>query len=467
MHLNGHAESQGIAGSSAPGDTTSALPQHQDGLQRAVGNGESSSMQNPATAGGPPQSTQSLPRTEGSLPRDHSYPYVLPAIAPVGGLAVAGVNAPSEQHGTRSTPDSRSPNLSDSQPQPQPSTIASLPGSHEPTNVTRMQTYGPALETSRTAEPRVLSSKTSRYIDDQPPRMPFAAPDHPQSADLLGNIAQKIPHYMFVKYEAEVCQECIDSDQRMYALNHGGENWRYTYADPEEEQTLPSEDPNTTKTGRKEYQDNVSLLPSKISGSDGGPCQCDDCLKNRELVRFAAENGMLEQIFEGKRHPKSETIETITYTTIVRAPIIEETVTTVWCEEPDCPECKKKDDEYRQNQVRGLVDGMQGMVLHETGGSDRYEGYKDLWGLQGAADDVEEGEEATSGNKLKRLLQRAGNPEAEKLRSKGGMEQGSELQGEQNIIDFDSHDHVQGSEHCPVCDNGIENHVGLNGAQQH
>jgi hypothetical protein len=250
----------------------------------------------------------------------------------------------------------------------------------------------------------------------------------------------------------------------MHALQHGGENWRYNYADPAGEQELPSEDPNTAKTGRKEYTDNVSLLPttSAVQGNDGKPCQCDSCLKNRDLVRHAAETGLIEEIFGGVRHPKSETIETITYTTIVRAPIIEETITTVWCEEPNCPDCLAKDEEHRQNEYRNLVDRLPGMVLHQTEDSGRYNG-KDIWGLRGAVGDDEATDSGNGqgGRSIAKLLERAGNPEVEKTRGSGNTTHGEEITGDSGLVQFDCQDHVEGSDTCPVCEHGILAHRGV------
>lgn len=205
-----------------------------------------------------------------------------------------------------------------------------------------------------------------------------------------------------------------------------GETWRYYYKDPEEEQSIPSDEPNTRKTGREEYQDTVSLT----SGSGGEICQCHQCLKNRSMVKYAAENGLIEKIFEGRRHPLSETIETTTYTTIIRAPIINETITTVWCEEPNCSECAIKQREYEESEMRRMLERFEGMIIHETGGSTRYEGYKNLFGLKDklSALSLSSGESWQSQSReIKTLLALAGNPRQERVR-----EQVAQL-GDQNI----------------------------------
>jgi len=342
---------------------------------------------------------------------------------------------------------------------------ALAPGAAAPRNLetTRTPTYGPDQHTSRVAEPRIIGSTTRRYQDTPAPAISYAAPSasafsrqqqhqqHSQRPDIssgIGNIGSSIPHYMFVRYEAEVCQECVESDQRMWALNHGGERWRYDYADPDEEAPIASDDPNTTKTGRRDFSDKVSLLPSShsraeggtgvIGGVNGGPCQCAECLKNREAVKYAAENGLIEEVFGGQRHPLSETIETITYTTIVRAPIIEETVETIWCEEPNCAQCLQKDAEYREAELRRLGDSVPGMVVHETEGSGAYEeayGARDLWGLT-AEDDATGAREGESvGEDKKRmlglLLSRAGNPRQEGLRGFQSRSEGKLVVGEE------------------------------------
>lgn len=426
--------------------------------------------------------------------------------------------------------------------QVQPDT--NMPAAAE-TQVNRSQTYGPEQQLSSTAvtkEPVVLSTKTHRYIETPMPTISFPEPkaalssilpgrrgggeggkatdstadDAPGTAPpttsssstnaplqqlgnrgsgknaVLPNVAQEIPHYMFVEYTAKVCQECVDSENRMHMLRSGGNNgqgmgrpWRYTYKDPEEHRPLPSDDPNTTKTGRKEYQDSVSLISPPKKGEKGGPgaedatseergpCQCKECLKNREIVRYAAENGLIEKIFDGVVHPLSERIVTTTTTQIIRAPIIEETVVTVQCQEPDCPECKKLDDEYKANQLRDLMqDKFEGMVIHETGDSSEYKDYKNLWNLRDGASTMHDedgrgqgrdgGEKTTEVDRLNTLLSRAGNPRQERLRGQEAHSTGHEI-SENELVEFDSsqvggrdgrdaHDHpVEGDENCEIC----------------
>lgn len=317
--------------------------------------------------------------------------------------------------------------------------------------VVNTATQGPSYQTTRVSEPKVVSQQTQSYLEHPLPNISFPAPNHPHINELFGNIAQPIPHYMFVNYTASVCQECVASERKMYALTHGGEKWRYTYADPKEEQEIPSDDVNTSKTGREEFKDEVSLLSSSSGGVGGtssynkdgkGPCKCEECLKNREIVKYAAENGLIEKIFEGRRHPASELIETITTTTIVRAPIIRETITTIWCEEPNCMECAVKQKEYDEAQrLNGLEKAMNGMVIHETGG-DHYTEYKNLLNVNGArgpASGVEGGSFSsntmTSDSKsgLDRLLKLAGNPRQEKMRRMPGTT--AEFDG--HIVGFD------------------------------
>ncbi|KAK9895714.1 hypothetical protein P389DRAFT_179682 [Cystobasidium minutum MCA 4210] len=302
--------------------------------------------------------------------------------------------------------------------------------------VVNTPTHGPSYQTTRVSQPKIVSQQTSSYLQDPVPNISFPAPSHPHINELFGNIAQPIPHYMFVNYTASVCRECVESEKKMYALTHGGEKWRYTYADPKEEKEIPSDDPNTRKTGREEYKDEVSILSSSRGGTnswnkDGkGPCQCDECLKNRATVKFAAENGLIEKIFEGRRHPASELIETITTTTIVRAPIIRETITTIWCEEPNCMECAVKQKEYdEQQRLNGLEKAMNGLVIHETGG-DHYSGYKNLLDVNGARGGSSSSTTtpgapssatvADSKAGLDRLLKVAGNPRQEKMRRMPG-----------------------------------------------
>lgn len=283
-------------------------------------------------------------------------------------------------------------------------------------------TQGPSHQTTRVSEPRVLSTKTQQYLEHPLPNISYPAPNHPNKEDLFGNIAQPIPHYMFVNYTASICQECVASEQRMHALTHGGEKWRYSYADPMEEKEIPSDNANTRKTGREEYKDEISLLRPKNrfdeDGNEKGPCECDECLKNRATVKMAAENGLIEKIFEGRRHPASELIETTTYTTIIRAPIIRETITTIWCEEPNCKECAIKQEEYEKElDMKRLERAMNGMVIHETDGSDGYKGYKNLVDVDGARGGASSTGERGS---IDRLLKIAGNPRQEKLRRMPG-----------------------------------------------
>lgn len=314
---------------------------------------------------------------------------------------------------------------------------------------TRTATHGPSYQSTRISEPKVVSSKTQRYLEHPLPNISFPSPDHPHIQDLFPNIAQSIPHYMFVNYTASICQECVASEQKMWALTHGGKKWRYTYSDPEEEKEMKSDDPDTRKTGRESFTDTISILGSSSYNKDGvEQCKCDECLKNREIVRYAAENGLIEKIFEGRRHPASELIETITTTTIVRAPIIQETVTTIWCEEPNCMECALKQKEYEEAQrLEVLNKAMNGMVIHETEGSDHYTGYKNLLDVNGAygnrndtANAAAAGSETTTtstvlGGKqgIERLLKVAGNPRQEELRRKQGTT--SEFDG--HIVGYD------------------------------
>jgi len=173
-----------------------------------------------------------------------------------------------------------------------------------------------------------------------------------------------------------------------------------------------------------------------VTTSGGPPCQCDECIKNRGLVRYAAENGLLEKIFDGVRHPLSETITTTTYTQIIRAPIIEETVTTVRCEEPNCPECKKLDDEHKAKQLKELMEEQfKGMVVHQTDDSAEYRDYNNLWGLKGGPNG-KEGEQGGSlpADRLKNLLSQAGNPRQEKLRGQESWSEGTELMKDHNNV---------------------------------
>lgn len=344
----------------------------------------------------------------------------------------------------------------------------------------RIPTHGPELQTSRTAEPqrRVIGTEKKRFTDTPAPRLPYGFATSPSAADralsilpsgltgagapsaassapvqkqegVFGNVASKIPHYMFVTYEAHVCQECVNSDKRLHELQHGGQGWRYEYKDSPEERDLPIPESSgadadgkelVRRTGRKDYQDQVSLLPSASQRANGEPCQCDECLKNRATVKYAAENGLIEKIFEGRRHPASEVIETITYTTIVRAPIIEETIETVWCEERNCRECAKKDEEHRANEYRRLAESYPGAVVHETGPSAAYEkatGAKNLWGLTGEEYEGEQvqGEDIMAGKKrgLGNLLSRAGNPRYNELRGIQSSTSGRIVGGEEAL----------------------------------
>jgi len=351
---------------------------------------------------------------------------------------------------------------------------------------TRTQTYGPEQQISRVELPKtqkkVIGSEKRRFTETPIPRMSHPASglsDSPSNRTLsilpsglaaaqpnapgqgtFGNVAQKIPHYMFVTYEAHVCEECVESDRRMHRLQHGGEEWAYEYRDPSEERDLPLSASNEEgaggdqqgpdrqgkqilrKTGRRDYQDKVSLVPSSGRNDGGQPCQCPECLKNRETVRYAAENGLIEKIFEGRRHPLSERIETITYTTIVRAPIIEETIETVWCEEPNCPACLAKDEEYRAAEYRRLGENYPGAVIHETGTSASYEreyGAKNLWGLTSDGRDgsgTREGESISDDKKrgLDILLSRAGHPKYNSLRGQQSKTEGRIVGGEDALL---------------------------------
>lgn len=318
--------------------------------------------------------------------------------------------------------------------------------------VVRTATQGPSYQTTRTSEPKVISSKTQRFLEHPIPNISHPAPNHPQIQDLFSNIAQPIPHYMFVNYTASICQQCVASEQKMYALTHGGEKWRYTYSDPEEEQEIQGDDPNTRKTGREFYHDTVSILGSSTYNKEGKEqCKCEECLKNREIVKYAAENGLIEKIFEGRKHPASELIETITTTTIVRAPIIQETITTIWCEEPNCSQCAIKQKEYEEElRMKELNKAMNGMVIHETGQSDHYSGYKNLLDVNGALGGANSSNGnanqetstttttstfASEGGKkgIERLLKIAGNPRQEKLRRQPGTK--AEFDG--HIVGYD------------------------------
>lgn len=360
---------------------------------------------------------------------------------------------------------------------------------------TRIQTYGPEQQISRVEPPKtqkkVIGSEKRRFTETPIPRMSHPssglsdspsnralsilpsglaaaqlnAPQSMQSQaanagqqETFGNVAQKIPHYMFVTYEAHVCEECVESDRRMHRLQHGGEEWAYEYRDPSEERELPLSSSEESagseqgpdregkqllrKTGRRDYQDKVSLVPSSGRNDGGQPCQCSECLKNRETVRYAAENGLIEKIFEGRRHPLSERIETITYTTIVRAPIIEETIETVWCEEPNCPDCLAKDEEYRAAEYRRLGENYPGAVIHETGSSASYEreyGAKNLWGLISDGRDgsgTREGENISDDKKrgLDILLSRAGHPKYNSLRGQQSKTEGRIVGGEDALL---------------------------------